>query len=450
MSASCILVIGSGGREHAIAWRLARDPHAPTVHVAPGNAGMAQQFTCHAVRETDPAAVVTLAQQLRAELVVVGPEAPLAAGVADALAAAGIAVFGASRECAKLEASKWYAKQVMREAGVPTAEAVECSSVAQAVAALETMSRFAAPWVLKADGLAAGKGVLVTRERAEAEAFARECLEGARFGEGGRRLVIEEFLEGEEASVIAICDGERFVLLPAARDHKRAYDGDEGANTGGMGAFAPLADVTPALEAQIGERIVAPVLRVMAGRGAPYRGALYVGLMLGPAGPRVVEFNARFGDPETQVILPLLGGSVSDLLENAASGRVQPGRLALGECTRLPGAAVAVAITDVDYPGTAQGGGRIAGLELLEDAASGVTVFHAGTRREDDQWCVAGGRAAYVMAVGEDVAAARSRAYAAIARLGGDGWRVRRDIAASAEQRTLEHGTARPAVRGVD
>jgi phosphoribosylamine--glycine ligase len=255
--------------------------------------------------------------------------------------------------------------------------------------------------------------------------------------------------------VIAICDGERFVLLPAARDHKRAFDGDAGANTGGMGAFAPLAEVTPELEAEIGERIVAPVLRVMAGRGAPYRGALYVGLMLGAQGPRVVEFNARFGDPETQVILPLLGGSFCELLEDAAagrvqSGRVQSGRLEVGGCTRLPGAAVAVAITDVDYPGTARGGGRIAGLELLEDAASGVTVFHAGTRREDGVWCVAGGRAAYVMAEGEDVAAARARAYAAIARLGGDGWRVRRDIAASAEQRTLEHGTARPAVRGVD
>ncbi len=445
MSASCILVIGSGGREHAIAWRLARDPHAPTVHVAPGNQGIAQYFTCHAVCETDPTAVVTLAQRLRAELVVVGPEAPLAAGVADALAAAGIVVFGASRECARLEASKWYAKQVMREAGVPTAEALECTSVTQAATALETMSRFAPPWVLKADGLAAGKGVLVTRERAAAEAFARECLEGARFGEGGRRLVIEEFLAGDEASVIAICDGERFVLLPAARDHKRAFDGDEGANTGGMGAFAPLVDVTPALESQIGERIVAPVLRVMAGRGAPYRGALYVGLMLGPAGPRVVEFNARFGDPETQVILPLLGASLSGMLEHAALGR-----LAVGECTRLPGAAVAVAITDVDYPGTARGGGRIAGLEDLEAAQSGVTVFHAGTRLEGGQWRVAGGRAAYVMAEGEDVAAARSRAYAAIARLGGDGWRVRRDIAASAEQRNLEHGKARPAVRGVD
>ena len=470
MSASRILVIGSGGREHAIAWRLARDPHAPTVHVGPGNAGIAQHFACHAVRASDPAAVVALASELRAELIVIGPEAPLAAGVADALIAAGLTVFGASREGARLEASKWYAKQVMREAGVPTADAVACTDAATARA---TLDRFGPPWVLKADGLAAGKGVLVTTDRPSAEAFAQACLEGTRFGEGGRRLVIEEFLPGVEASVIAICDGERHLLLPAARDHKRAFDGDTGDNTGGMGAFAPLAEVTPALEAQVSERIVAPVLRVMAGRGAPYRGALYVGLMLAPSGPKVVEFNARFGDPETQVMMPLVGGSLTQCLAAAACGRLPanmtdgqavpaPGADAAGAlaaagarpdvepCVRLAGAAVAVALADVDYPGTPRGGGRIAGLEGLEAACPGVTVFHAGTRFDAGEWRVAGGRAAYVMAVDENVAAARERAYAAIARLGGEGWRVRRDIAASAEQRTLEHGPAGPVVRGVD
>ena len=464
MSASRILVLGAGGREHAIAWRLARDPHAPEVHVAPGNEGVAASFPCHALRETDAAAVVALARELRAELVVVGPEAPLAAGVADVLREAGFTTFGASREAAQLEASKWYAKQVMAEAGVPTAAAVECHAVAQT---LDAMARFAPPWVLKADGLAAGKGVLVTSERAQAEAFARDCLDGARFGDGGRRLVFEEFLPGVEASVIAICDGEQFVLLPAARDHQRAFDGDQGETTGGRGAFAPLADVTPALEVEVGEQIVAPVLRVMAARGAPYRGALYVGLMLTPAGAKVVEFNARFGDPETQATFPLLGGVLSDVLEAAASGTMASssvaasgmmeissvaasGRGAGGSLTRLPGAAVVVAITDSDYPGTLRGTGRIEGLEALEASDPEVTVFHAGTRREQGLWCVAGGRAAYVLARGATIAAARTRVYAAIDRLGGEGWRVRRDIAAGADQRTLEHEPARPAVRGVD
>src|SRR5262245_59573064 len=270
-----ILVLGSGGREHALAWRLARDPDRPEIVVAPGNDGMARSFRRAVVRETDPADVVELARRERPSLVVVGPEAPLAAGVSDALRAAGFAVSGASRAAARLESSKWFAKELMREAGVPTPAAAEFTALPRAGAPL---ARHGPPWVVKADGLAAGKGVLVTSSAAQAEAFLRECLQGDRFGDSGRRVVLETHVGGEEASVVAICDGERHALLPAARDHKRAFDGDRGPNTGGMGAYAPTPAVTPELEHAISSRVLTPVLQAMHRRGTPYRGALYAGL----------------------------------------------------------------------------------------------------------------------------------------------------------------------------
>jgi phosphoribosylamine--glycine ligase len=415
-----ILVLGSGGREHALAWRLALDPGAPAVFVAPGNDGMAREFTRLAFADTDGAAAVDACQRLDVELAVIGPELALAAGVSDALAAAGVPVFGASQAAARLESSKWFAKELMLAAGVPTARARVLESVAELEAAL---NGFGPPWVVKADGLAAGKGVCVTREREEARGFARECLEGGRFGEGGARLVLEEFLDGEEASVMAVCDGERFVLLPAARDFKRARDGDEGPNTGGMGAFAPTGAVTAAVEREVGERVVAPVLRAMAARGTPFAGALYCGLMLGAGGVRVVEFNARFGDPETQSIVPLVGGSFAALLHDAATGRLDAGAV-----TRRGGAAVTVALVDEGYPEGVRGGGWITGLDELA-RAEGIHVFHAGTRGGAGEWLVRGGRAAYVTALGEDRGGARTRAYAAIGTLGGSGWRCRGDIA---------------------
>ena len=261
-----ILILGSGGREHALAWRLALDPGSPEVLVAPGNDGMARSFRRLAVDPEDPRAVVALARREQVSLVVVGPEAPLAAGVADALVEAGIAVSGASRDGARLESSKWFAKQVMREAGVPTAAAESHDSLREALAALE---RFAPRWVVKADGLAAGKGVLVTSSRSDAEAFVRDCLEGGRFGGSGRRVVLEQFLDGEEASVIAVCDGTRHVLLPAARDYKRAFDHDLGPNTGGMGSYAPSDAVTARIEDEVSERVNTPVLRTLAARGTP-------------------------------------------------------------------------------------------------------------------------------------------------------------------------------------
>lgn len=419
---SRILVLGSGGREHALAWRLARDPDRPEVHVASGNDGMARTFTRHAVVETDPEAVVALARRLEAALVVVGPEAPLAAGVADALAAAGFAVSGAAAGPARLESSKWFAKEVMCEARVPTARAEVFSALADAEAALV---RFGPPWVVKADGLAAGKGVLVSSSYDEAHAFLADCLAGGRFGEGGQRVVLEEYLSGEEASVIAICDGTRHVLLPAARDFKRAFDGDVGPNTGGMGSYAPTPAVSADVEEVVSEQVVAPVLRALAARGTPYRGALYAGLMLTTAGPRVIEFNARFGDPETQSIVPLIGGSLATLLASAAKGALDPDAV-----HREPGATVTLALVDEGYPEHVRGGGVIEGLAALED----VMVFHAGTRHEDGRWVVRGGRAAYLTATGANIEQARARVMAARARLSGTGWRSRSDIAAAVVQ----------------
>ena len=415
-----ILVLGSGGREHALAWRLARDPDRPEIVVAPGNDGMARSFRRAAVRETDPADVLELARREQPSLVVVGPEAPLAAGVSDALRAAGFAVSGASRAAAQLESSKWFAKELMREANVPTPAAAEFHDLARARAALD---RFGPPWVVKADGLAAGKGVVVSADRAEAEAFLRECLEGGRFGDSGRRILLETHAVGEEASVVAICDGERHVLLPAARDHKRAFDGDRGPNTGGMGAYAPTPAVTPELEHAVSSRIVTPVLRALHARGTPYRGALYAGLMITAAGPQVIEFNARFGDPETQSMLPLLEGSLSLLLASAERGSLEP--LA---CTRAKSAAVTVALVDEGYPDRVQGGGVIRGLDEVE--RSGVLVFHAGTRHEGTEWVVRGGRAAYLTATAPSLEAARAQVEAARARLSGSGWRCRTDIGA--------------------
>jgi phosphoribosylamine--glycine ligase len=415
-----ILVLGSGGREHALAWRLARDPERPEVVVAPGNDGMSQHFRCVAVDANDAAAVVALARREQPSLVVIGPEAPLAAGVSDALRAAGIAVSGASRAAARLESSKWFAKELMRAAGVPTPAAAEFTALPQALAAL---ARFGPPWVVKADGLAAGKGVLVTSSRVEAEGFVRECLSGDRFGESGRRVLLETHASGEEASVVAICDGERHVLLPAARDHKRAFDGDRGPNTGGMGAYAPTPAVTPELEHIVSDRILTPVLRELHRRGTPYRGALYAGLMLTAAGPQVIEFNARFGDPETQSTLPLLEGSLSLLLTSAERGSLEPRAI-----TRAPAAAVTVALVDEGYPDSVKGGGTIRGLDEVE--RSGVLVFHAGTRRDGDHWRVHGGRAAYLTATDVTVEAARARVDEARSRLTGSGWRCRTDIAA--------------------
>jgi len=430
-----ILVIGGGGREHALAWRLARDPEVEAVLVAPGNDGMADHFARLAVSESDHAAVIRACRDQRVSLVVVGPEAPLAAGLVDALSAAGIPAFGPTRGAARLEASKWFAKDVMREAGVPTGQATSLRGLDEG---RDALGRGRAPYVLKADGLAAGKGVLVTSDRTEADVFLVDCFERDRFGVSGRRVLLEEFLAGDEASVMAVCDGRRFVLLPAARDYKRAFDGDQGPNTGGMGAFAPAASVDAELERTIASRIVAPTLATLARRGEPFRGVLYCGLMLTAEGPRVVEFNVRFGDPETEVVLPLLDGSLARLLASAAQGDLDEGAI-----TRGARAAVAVALVDEDYPGTPRATGTISGLATLANRDD-VLVFHAATANSGDDWRIAGGRAAYVVGLAGSVAGARARAYDAVSTLGGAGWRCRGDVAAArtgdSHDRTFDSG----------
>jgi phosphoribosylamine--glycine ligase len=419
MSALRVLVVGSGGREHALAWRLARDPEVSEVLVAPGNEGIGRSFRRLAIPDTDGVALVKAAETERVDLAVIGPDAAAAAGVADHFDAAHVPVYGPTKAASRLEWSKWFAKEVMAQAGVPTARATRFDQLGDALQALPS---FGPPWVIKADGLAAGKGVLVARERAEAEAFLTACLEGGRFGEGGKTVLMEEYLEGEELSLTAVCDGRSFVLLPPARDYKRAGEGDRGPNTGGMGAYAPAADARFADQA--GRRIVQPLLTAMARREAPFRGTMYVGLMLTAQGPKVLEINARFGDPESQAILPLVEGPFAGLLLSAARTELKPQATQLGAAH-----AVVVALVDEGYPDAVRGGGTLAGLDRAAEKHA-VTVFHAGTRWEDGEWRVSGGRAAYIVATAPTKEEAREKAYAAIHDVGGEGWRCRNDIAA--------------------
>lgn len=415
----CVVVVGSGGREHALARRLAADPEPARVVVMPGNDGIAQSFECVSLADREIPTIVEACVALAPDLVVIGPESLLADGLADRLKERGMLAFGPGAEAARLEASKWFAKEIMREAAVPTAEARVFEDVDAVVGALDAMGP---PWVLKADGLAGGKGVLVTKERPAATRFAREVLSGARFGGAGRRLVLERFLEGDEVSVMAVCDGTRAVLLPAARDFKRAYDGDTGNNTGGMGAISPVPGWGDAEDARVREQVVEPVLAALARRGIAFRGVLYCGLMLTPQGPMVLEFNVRFGDPEAQVILPRLGGSLYDLLHAAAlgdlSGCVAPTR---------PGASVAVAIVDTRYPAPHSGEGLLAGTAAVAATGEAWMLF-GGVKRREGGWHVLGGRAAYVCAEGATLDEARRRAYEGTARLSGTGWRYRTDI----------------------
>ena len=415
------LVIGGGGREHALALALSRDPHVEQVHAAPGNPGMADCATLHPVDPMDGKAVAALAVELGVDLVVVGPEAPLVAGVADAIRAAGIACFGPSGRAAQLEGSKAFAKQVMAAAEVPTALAHVCDTAEQVGAALDA---FGAPYVVKDDGLAAGKGVIVTDDRQAALDHAAGC----------GRVIIEEFLDGPEVSLFAITDGETVLPLQPAQDFKRAYDNDEGPNTGGMGAYTPLPWAPDNLVAEVTRRVLKPTIEEMTRRGTPFSGLLYAGLALTSRGMRVVEFNARFGDPETQALLALLEAPISALLYGAATG-------ALGE-VGLPqwrkGAAVTVVVAAEGYPESPRKGDRITGVAEA-DAIEGVDVIHAGTAIDaDGNLVTAGGRILAVTAVGSNLAEARARAYAGIALIRIEGAHHRTDIALKAEQGTIE------------
>ncbi|GII98538.1 phosphoribosylamine--glycine ligase [Sediminihabitans luteus] len=422
-----ILVVGTGAREHAIVHALAHEAalaggETHELHAAPGNPGIAALAELHAVDALDGAAVAALATSLGVELVVVGPEAPLVAGVADAVRAAGIPCFGPSAEAARLEGSKAFAKDVMAAASVPTALAHVCTDVAQVAEALDA---FGAPYVVKDDGLAAGKGVVVTSDRDEALAHAAACFE-ARGTDG--RVVIEEFLDGPEVSLFCICDGTTVVPLAPAQDFKRVGDDDAGPNTGGMGAYSPLTWAPEGLTEEVVTRIAQPTVDEMARRGTPFQGVLYVGLALTSRGTRVVEFNARFGDPETQVVLARLQTPLSAVLLAAARGELadQP-RLRWSD-----GTAVTVVVASHGYPESPRTGDAITGIDAAE-ALDAVHVLHAGTSTADGGALVsAGGRVLSVVGQGADLDAARERAYAGVAQIALDGSHHRTDIAAKA------------------
>ncbi|MFF7857977.1 phosphoribosylamine--glycine ligase [Streptomyces sp. NPDC007904] len=411
-----VLVIGSGAREHALCRSLSLDPDVTALHCAPGNAGIAEVAELHPVDALDGAAVSALATRLGADLVVVGPEAPLVAGVADAVRDAGIAVFGPSKEAARLEGSKAFAKDVMAGAGVPTARSYVCTTPEEVDAALDA---FGAPYVVKDDGLAAGKGVVVTGDIEAARAHAGAC----------GRVVVEEYLDGPEVSLFAITDGETVLPLQPAQDFKRALDGDEGPNTGGMGAYSPLPWADPKLVDEVMRTVLQPTVDEMRRRGTPFSGLLYAGLAITSRGVRVIEFNARFGDPETQVVLARLRTPLAGVLMAAATGN-----LAHLEPLRWSDeAAVTVVVASHNYPGTPRTGDPITGLdEVTAQDAPHAYVLHAGTRSEGDVVVSAGGRVLSVTATGKDLGEARDRAYRAVTRIALDGSQHRTDIAAKA------------------
>ncbi|RAN72751.1 phosphoribosylamine--glycine ligase [Bacillus sp. SRB_336] len=414
-----VLVIGPGGREHAIVRSLLTDPSVTEVHAAPGNAGIAAIVPTHSIDANDPAAVTALALRLESDLVVVGPEAPLAAGVSDAVQAAGIPVFGPSRQAAQLEASKAFAKAIMAEAQVPTAMAMVAANAEEAADALDA---FGAPYVVKDDGLAAGKGVVVTGDRDEALAHAQTCFDA------GGTVVIEEYLDGPEVSLFVLADGRTVVPLAPAQDFKRIFDGDEGPNTGGMGAYSPLEWVPAGLVEEVIDRVAQPTIDEMARRGTPFTGVLYCGLALTSRGTRVIEFNARFGDPETQAVLARLKTPLGSLLLAAAKGQ-------LDEADALrwaPETAVAVVLASANYPGAPRTGDRIRGLKKA-NRLDGVHVLHAGTAVDDAGNTVsAGGRVLAVVGLGADLEDARERAYGGMEQISLEGGQYRRDIAAKA------------------
>jgi phosphoribosylamine---glycine ligase len=399
-----VLLVGSGGREHALAWKLSQAPDLDELHAAPGNPGIAELGRCHPVRAEDGEGLLGLAGSLDADLVVVGPEAPLVAGVADELRHSGVAVFGPSAAAARIEGSKSFAKDVMGAARVPTAQ---------------TLAIARPPCVIKADGLAAGKGVFICRDRQELDSALQAATA---FGES---IVIEELLEGEEISVFALCDGSRALALPSVQDFKRAEDGDAGPNTGGMGSYSPVPGFGAVETEELLDLVHRPVLDELAARGSPFAGVLFAGLMITDDGPRVLEFNCRFGDPETQSLLARLDGDLLASLAAAAAGDLSRADIAVTE-----GAAVTVVLAAGDYPAAGDVGTPIEGIDAAEE--TGARVFHAGTARNGAQLVTNGGRILNVTATGDSVAEARDRAYAACDLISFAGMRYRKDIAAMA------------------
>ena len=414
-----VLVIGAGGREHAIAWKLAQSPRITEVLVAPGNPGTAREPKLRNLAPSAVADLVELAQREQVGFTVVGPEAPLAAGVVDAFRAARLPIFGPTRAAAQLESSKDFAKQFLVRHNIPTAKYETFSDAAVAHAYIE---REGAPIVIKADGLAAGKGVVVAMSADEAHAAINMMLLDNKMGDAGARVVIEEFMEGEEASFIVMADGRNALALATSQDHKRLLDGDRGPNTGGMGAYSPAPVVTPEVHARVMREVIQPTLAGMAAEGLPYTGFLYAGLMIdGEGSPRVVEFNCRLGDPETQPILMRLKSDLADLVEAAIAGTLDQSKAEWD-----PRFALGVVLAAAGYPDSPRKGDPITGLPT--HALADAHVFHAGTAEQDGQVVTAGGRVLCVTALGEDVHAAQQRAYALAAAIHFDGCQYRRDI----------------------
>ena len=424
-----VLVVGAGGREHALAWRLARDPAVQKLFVAPGNAGVAREAECVRVAPDDAAGMLAFVERERIDLTVVGPEGPLVAGLADRLAERGHPVFGPTSGAARLEGSKAWAKDLCERYGIPAAGGLSAGSMSEALGALDA---FGPPYVVKADGLAAGKGVVITEERDEAVRALERALVEEEFGDAGSTVLVEEHLTGREVSAFALADGRTALPLAFAQDFKRVGDDDAGPNTGGMGAYSPVPFVDDATAERIRTDVVEPTIRAMADEGVPYRGVLYAGLMLTDAGPRVLEFNCRFGDPETQALMPRLASEPAGLFLACARGELPSRRVDL-----RPGACVTVVLASGGYPGVYETGFEIEGLEAAE-RVGGATVFHSGTAERRGRVVTAGGRVLSVSATGSSIAEARDRAYDASGRVSFEGMRYRADIAALAakEERT--------------
>ena len=413
-----ILVVGSGAREHALCWRLAQDPGVTRIVCAPGNAGIAREFTCLAVDVSDPVAILGLVEQEHIDLTIVGPEAPLARGVVDLFSKQGRPIFGPRQSAAALETSKAFAKDFMQKHGVPTARYRNCDNVDDALGAIRG-GEFGDSLVVKADGLAAGKGVVVAESRREAEDAVRLAMVEHAFGDAGRRVVLEERLEGPEVSFFVIADGEHAVPLVAAQDHKRIFDGDQGPNTGGMGAFAPSPLVDEAMANRVMSEIVRPTLYGLILQGSPYRGLLYCGLMLTKEGPKVIEYNVRFGDPEAQVVLPMIAQPLTPLLWAAATGMLRSGSIAVSSQPH-----VGVVLASAGYPGDVHAGQRIEGVDQVTDAL----VFFAGVSDRGGDLVTSGGRVMTVVGRGQDFDSAIERAYSAVGQIRFEGMQFRRDI----------------------